>query len=196
MTGEVFTVEYGEVRVLAGVAVVIVPRTAQVERAWQENIAAFSAKYREANTERQRLRAEAEAPGAQRAKAAWLAAQQAKRPKQPGLADREDIERWLLATATPFPPDAAVSEQEQRMVAIREKHATVAEQFLRERAAATALTNSLGRFDAKGLGIGPHYVWSRYAPDYGDEICWMVPIEVRSGAQTVNLSNANAGCSF
>lgn len=195
--GEVFTVEYGQVRVFPGLEVMVVPKTSQLDAAWRANLDAFSAKYREASAEYQTLKTEAESPATQKARAAWLGAERTTLPK-PMPGSKEDIENWLMNTPRreTFPPDQLVREQLQRMVTIQKEHISAAERLLRDRAVATALTNTQGRFEAKSVRIGPHYVWSRYASDYEDELCWMVSIEIQAGAQTLNLSNANAGCPF
>lgn len=195
MTGEVFTVEYGQVRVFPGLEVMLVPKTPRLDAAWRANLDAFSAKYREAQAAYQALKTDAESPTTQKARAAWLGASRANLPK-PVPDSKEDLENWLMSTARSdaFPPDQLVREQLQRMTTIQKEHISAAERLLRERAVATTLTNTQGRFKAKSARMGPHYVWSRYVSEYEDDVCWMVPIDIQPGVQTLNLSNANAGC--
>lgn len=56
----------------------------------------------------------------------------------------------------------------------------------------TTRTSVEGRYEFPGVSRGKYYVFARYE-DANNVLEWMVPIEVASGSQRVDLTNSNSG---
>jgi hypothetical protein len=59
----------------------------------------------------------------------------------------------------------------------------------------TARADASGRYEFRGVKPGRYYVFTGYRV-FDNEVYWMVPVEIKSGKQTLDLSNANTDWPF
>jgi hypothetical protein len=181
----------GDVKRAARIEVRAVPSTKAFEREWAIAIAAFQAEL-EPVLQRQK----AAASSAEEAKLEWdkaLAARNAtvsrgiRRNRSRGPSPRVQ-ELWKQMRAA----DDALFQAKKRVWEVAVKHGTLGEALLDRHKAQQVQTDADGHYVLPGLPAGKVHLYAQFVVG-SQTFTWFRPVQVRRGAQQVDLTQANSG---
>ncbi len=190
--GDIFVqTQAGDVKRGARISVAVVPSTEAFERDWAATVEAFRADVSPA------LQAQKAAEhSADQARLAWgqaLAARSGavsrgnRRARYRGFFGQER-QRWEEVRAA----DALLFQAKRRVWEITLQYDLRAGSLLEKYRAQIVQSDETGRYLATGLPVGKAYVYARFVVG-SQHLIWFRPVEVRVGAQALDLTGANAG---
>ena len=168
----------------ARLSVQVIPATAPFEREWAEALAAFQ---------------EALAPAQRAEEGAMTALDQAKLAWDRALAAPRGRRRSPEAAARERTLWRQVRESEQRLVHAKRQVWEIAQtndlrgiKLLDQYAAQLVQTDGTGHYVLADLPVGPIFLYAR-VPVGGRSLVWFQRVQVRAGAQRLDLTEANRG---
>ena len=181
--GDVFVhAPAGDVKRAARTNVRVIPSTQAFERDWARAVAAFQEELKAFR------HAESEAAfSADQARLAWTKALAARRGKYPRTLARER-DLWNQVRAA----EDVLFKARKRLWDVALKHEVSAESLVEKYRTQLVQTDENGHYVLPGLPVGKANLYVRF-PVGSRDVVWFRPVQVRVGAERVDLTDANKG---